>query len=121
MIERGFGRIVNVSSISGLRPRPNSIAYASSKAGVIGLTKSLAEALAADNVRVNAVALGLIDTEIIGGVDPQVLEGIVSASPMPRIGQPEEIAELVCFLLSDRSSFITGQTMVASGGRVMLP
>lgn len=121
MIERGYGRIVNVSSISGLRPRPNSIAYAASKAGVIGLTKSLAEALAPHEVRVNAVAPGLIETEILDDVDQQVLDGIVSATPIPRIGQPEEIAELVCFLLSDRSSFMTGQTVVASGGRVMLP
>ncbi|MEX2285730.1 MAG: SDR family NAD(P)-dependent oxidoreductase [Planctomycetaceae bacterium] len=121
MIERGFGRIVNVSSISGLRARPNSIAYSTSKGAVIAFTRSLAEALAGSNIRVNAIAPGLIETEIIDGVDPQVLEGIIAATPMHRIGRPAEVAELVLFLLSERSSFMTGQTLVACGGRVMLP
>lgn len=121
MLARGFGRIVNMSSISGLRPRPNSIAYAASKAGLIGLTKSLAEAVAAQNVRVNGIAPGLIETDIIADVDQAALETIINATPMQRIGTPEEIAELVTFLLSERSRFMTGQTLVASGGRVMLP
>jgi NAD(P)-dependent dehydrogenase (short-subunit alcohol dehydrogenase family) len=121
MIERGFGRIVNITSIAGLRARPNSIAYAVSKAGMIALTKSLAEAVARHNVRVNAVAPGLIETTILDGVAPEDLDTIIRASPIPRIGQPEEIAEAVLFLLSERSSFTTGQTLVASGGRVLLP
>ena len=121
MIERGFGRIVNVSSIAGLRPRPMSIAYAASKAGLIGLTKSLAHALAEHDIRVNAVAPGLIATEIIDGVAQEQLDALINATPIPRIGQPSEIAELVLFLLSERSSFMTGQTLVASGGRVTLP
>ena len=121
MIERGFGRIVNISSIAALSARPMSIAYAVSKAGVVGLTKSLAVAVAEHNVRVNAVAPGLIDTEIIASVDRGVLDGLIAATPMKRIGQAAEIAELVLFLLSERSSFMTGQTLVASGGRVTLP
>jgi 3-oxoacyl-[acyl-carrier protein] reductase len=121
MIQRGFGRIVNISSIAGLVPRPMSIAYAVSKAGVVALTKSLATAVAEHNVRVNAVAPGLIDTEIVADVDSSVLDGLIESTPMKRIGQAAEIAELVLFLLSDRSSFMTGQTLVASGGRVMLP
>jgi 3-oxoacyl-[acyl-carrier protein] reductase len=121
MLARGFGRIVNMSSISGLRPRPNSIAYAASKAGLIGLTKSLAEAVADQNVRVNGIAPGLIETDIIADVDQAALDTIINATPMQRIGTPEEIAELVTFLLSERSRFMTGQTLVASGGRVMLP
>ncbi len=121
MIERGFGRIVNVSSIAGLRPRPMSIAYAVSKAGMISLTKGLAEALAAHNIRVNAVAPGLIDTEIITSVEQSRLDEIITATPITRLGTPAEIAEVVCFLLSEQSSFMTGQTLVASGGRVTLP
>lgn len=121
MIERGFGRIVNVASISGLRARPMSIAYSVSKAGMIALTRSLAEAVAPHNLRVNAVAPGLIDTEILDGVEQSMLDRLIENTPIPRIGQPSEIAELVLFLLSERSSFITGQTLVADGGRVMLP
>lgn len=121
MIERGFGRIVNIASIAGLRARPKSIAYAVSKAGLIGLTKSLSAAVAEHNVRVNAVAPGLIDTEILAGVDQSHLDELIDATPIRRIGRPEEIARLVLFLLSEQSSFTTGQTLVASGGRVLLP
>ncbi len=121
MIERRFGRIVNVASIAALRPRPMSIAYAVSKAAVVALTKSLAVAVAEHNVRVNAVAPGLIDTEIIADVDARVLDSLIADTPLGRIGQPDEIAELVLFLLSEKSSFMTGQTLVASGGRVLLP
>ncbi len=121
MIERRFGRIVNVTSVAALRARPISIAYAASKAGMVGLTKSLSEAIAAENVRVNAVAPGLIETEILDGVSQDRLDAIIEATPIQRIGRPKEIAEMVLFLLSERSSFVTGQTMVASGGRVLLP
>jgi len=121
MVARRFGRIVNVSSISALDPRPMSIAYAASKAGVVAFTRSIAAALAGDNIRVNAVAPGLIDTEILEGVDPAALDRIISATPMKRIGTPEEVADVVLFLLTDESSFITGQTLIACGGRVMRP
>jgi 3-oxoacyl-[acyl-carrier protein] reductase len=121
MMERKFGRIVNVSSIAGLRARPYAIAYAASKAGLIGFTKSVAEALAPFNIRVNAVAPGLIDTEILADVDRATLDRIVDQTPMKRIGQADEIADVVHFLLSEASRFMTGQTLVACGGRVMLP
>jgi len=121
MIARGYGRIVNMSSISALDPRPMSIAYAASKAGLVGLTKSTAAALAAHNIRVNAVAPGLIETDILDGVEQATLERLIDATPLKRIGTPEEIAALVFFLLSDESSFTTGQTIVSSGGRVMRP
>lgn len=121
MIERGFGRIVNIASIAGLRARPMSIAYAASKAGMIGLTKSLAEALAPHNIRVNAVAPGLIDTEILSGVAQDRIDAIVQSTPLGRIGSGEDIANGVLFLLSGESSFMTGQTLVVCGGRVMLP
>jgi 3-oxoacyl-[acyl-carrier protein] reductase len=121
MIARNFGRIVNMSSISGLRSRPYGIAYSASKAGVIGFTRSVSEAFIAHNIRVNAVAPGLIDTEIIDDVDQPTIDRIVEQTPMKRIGQPDEIADVVHFLLSDASRFMVGQTLVACGGRVMLP
>lgn len=121
MIRRGYGRIVNISSIAALRARPTAIAYSVSKAGMIAMTRSLSEAIAHTGVRVNAVAPGLIDTEILNDVDQCVIDELVAATPMKRLGEPEEIAELVRFLLSDQSRFMTGQTMVASGGRVLLP
>jgi 3-oxoacyl-[acyl-carrier protein] reductase len=121
MIRRSFGRIVNIASIAGLRARPMSIAYAVSKSGLIALTKSLAEAIAVHNVRVNAVAPGLIETEILDGVEQSALDRLIKDTPVQRIGQPDEIAKVVEFLLSERSSFMTGQTLVASGGRVLLP
>jgi len=121
MMRRRFGRIVNVASVAGMRPRPMAIAYAVSKAGLISLTQGLSEAVARENIRVNAVAPGLIATEMLESVDPTRLDGLLERSPLPRLGTPEEIAELVAFLLSERSSFTTGQTYVASGGRVLLP
>lgn len=121
MIERGFGRIVNVASIAGLRARPMSIAYAASKAGMIGLTKSVAEALAPYNIRVNAIAPGLIDTEILSDVSQQRIDAIVQSTPLGRIGEGEDVANAAVFLLSEESSFMTGQTLVVCGGRVMLP
>jgi 3-oxoacyl-[acyl-carrier protein] reductase len=120
MLDRRFGRIVNITSIAALRPRPKSIAYSAAKAGVIALTKCCAAAFAPD-VRVNALAPGLIDTEIIAGVDPEVRRRLIGETPLGRIGQPEDMAKVVAFLLSDESDFMTGQTVVASGGRVMLP
>jgi 3-oxoacyl-[acyl-carrier protein] reductase len=121
MVARGYGRIVNMASIAALDARPMSIAYAASKAGLVGLTKSLAAALAPHNVRVNAVAPGLIETEILDGVEPATLARLIDATPMKRIGTPDEVADLVYFLLSDDSRFTTGQTIVTDGGRVMRP
>ena len=121
MIERGYGRIVNVASIAGIRGRPTAIAYSVSKAGVIEFTKSASEALVKHGIRMNAVAPGLIGTEILDGVDPAHLDKLVAGTPIPRMGLPQEIADAVYFLLSDQSSFINGQTIVADGGRVMLP
>lgn len=121
MLERGFGRIVNMSSISALQPRPMSIAYAASKAGLAGLTKGCAAAWGARGIRVNAIAPGLIDTEILEGVTTAQKQTLIDATPMKRIGQPEEIADLILYLLSDQASFITGQVVVACGGRCMVP
>lgn len=121
MIARRFGRIVNISSIGGLRARPRSIAYSVSKAGLIALTKSCAEAWAPHGIRVNAVAPGLVETEMISGAEPSLIEKLVGETPIGRIGQPTDVASAVAYLLCDESNFITGQTLVVCGGRVMLP
>ncbi len=121
MIARNFGRIVLVSSVAALRPRKMQIHYATSKAGVIALTRCCAEAFAAHNVRVNCVAPGLIDTEMARVLSDEASQRIVADTPMGRIGQPEEIASVIRFLLSEESSFMTGETLAASGGRVTLP
>lgn len=121
MIARRYGRIVTVSSVAALRPRAMQLHYASSKAAVIALTRCAGEAFAPHNVRINCVAPGLIETEMAHELDEATVAGIEAATPMGRIGQPEEIASVIRFLLSDDSSFMTGQTVVASGGRVTIP
>ena len=120
MLARGFGRIVTVSSIAALRPRKMQIHYASAKAGVIALTRCCAEAFS-PLVRINCVAPGLTETEMAHVLPEDTIRQVVKETPLGRIGQPEEIANVIRFLLSEESSFMTGQTVVASGGRVMLP
>lgn len=121
MIERQFGRIVTFSSIAALRERENQVPYSVAKAGVIAFTRCTAQAWARDNVRVNCVCPGLTETEMAHTLAPEVHEKIIAATPLGRIGEPREIAALARFLLSEESSYTTGQTFVASGGRVMLP
>lgn len=121
MIRRGFGRIVTLSSVAALRPRKLQIHYASAKAGVIAFTRCCAEAFAPHNVRVNCVAPGLIDTEMARVLPPEARQAVVEQTPLGRLGTPEEIASVIRFLLSEDSSFMTGHTVAASGGRVMLP
>lgn len=121
MIQRKFGRIVNVSSIAGLAPRPNQFAYAAAKAGVISLTKSACEPLAPHNIRINSVAPGAISTDMIREVAPEMLETLRSTTPLGRFGEPEEMANVIIFLLSEEASYMTGSTIVASGGRVLIP
>jgi NAD(P)-dependent dehydrogenase (short-subunit alcohol dehydrogenase family) len=121
MIARGFGRIVCFASIAGLRPRPAMLAYGTSKAGVIAFARSCSEAFA-PAIRINCIAPGLIDTDMpAASLTPEIRERMIDATPLHRIGRPEEMAELALFLLSERASFITGQTCVADGGRVTLP
>lgn len=121
MIERGFGRIVTVSSIAALRPRKMQIHYSAAKAGVIALTRCCAEAFAPHNVRINCVAPGLTETEMAHVLPEATIRQVIADTPLGRIGQPEEIAAVIRFLLSEESSFMTGHTLAASGGRVMLP
>ena len=121
MVERGFGRIVNMTSIAGFRARPANIPYAVSKAGVISLTKSLAQAVADQNIRVNAVAPGLIETDMAARLGESTRRQLVDQTPMARLGKPEEVANLVFFLLSEQSSYMTGQTIAMTGGRTLMP
>ncbi len=120
MIKRKFGRIVCISSVAGLGMRPNMITYGTSKAAVIALVRNLAAAVA-PHVRINSVAPGLIETDMIQSLDKKVRKTIVETTPLQRIGNPQDIANTVCYLLSDKSDFTTGQTLVTDGGRVPLP
>jgi 3-oxoacyl-[acyl-carrier protein] reductase len=120
MLERKFGRIVCIASIAALRPRPLQMPYGVSKAAVIAFARSCSEAFAPD-VRINTIAPGLIETDMAGKLSPNARRAMIEGTPMKRIGEPEEIAEMALFLLSERSSFTTGQCFVASGGRVTLP
>ena len=120
MVNRGYGRIVCISSIAGLGMRPNLISYGTSKAAVIAFVRNLAGAVA-PNVRINSLAPGLTDTDMIQTLTEEQREKMISATPLCRIGHPSEMANAVAFLLSDQSSFTTGQTLVADGGRVALP
>jgi 3-oxoacyl-[acyl-carrier protein] reductase len=117
MVERGWGRIVNFASMAGKDGNPDLSAYSASKAAVIGLTKSLGKELATTGVLVNAIAPAVIATEMNEKTAPDVLARITSLIPMKRIGQPEEVAELVAWLASDRCSFSTGAVYDISGGR----
>jgi NAD(P)-dependent dehydrogenase (short-subunit alcohol dehydrogenase family) len=121
MIQRRFGRIVTLSSVAALRPRKMQIHYASAKAGVIAFTRCCAEAFAPHNVRINCVAPGLIDTEMARVLPPEMMQAVIDQTPLGRLGTPEEIASVIRFLLSEESSFMTGHTVAASGGRIMLP
>lgn len=117
MLARRYGRIVNVSSLAGLVKKKDMIPYATAKAAVIAFTRNCAEAFAPHGVRVNCVAPGLTATDLAQSANPGLVDQIVAITPMGRMGQPEEIASVVRFLLSDESSFITGQTVSACGGR----
>lgn len=117
MIQRRFGRIVNIASLAGLVKKKNMIHYATAKAAVIAFTRHCAEAFAPHNVRVNCLAPGLTETDLSKTANPGMIEELISITPMGRIAQPAEMASVVRFLLSDESSFITGQTIAACGGR----
>ena len=117
MVERGWGRIVNVASIAGKEGNPNAAAYSASKAGVIGLTKSLAKEVAGTGVLVNCVTPAVIDTPMLSQASEEHLKYMVSKIPMGRVGQPDEVAALIAWLCSDECSFSTGAVFDISGGR----
>ncbi|MEM9104651.1 MAG: beta-ketoacyl-ACP reductase [Pseudomonadota bacterium] len=120
MRERGFGRIINISSINGQKGQMGQANYAAAKAGDIGMTKSLAAEGAAKGITVNAICPGYIGTEMVRAVPEKVLnERILPLIPVGRLGEPEEIARCVVFLASDEAGFITGSTLSANGGQYM--
>lgn len=121
MIKQKFGRIVNVSSIAALAVRPNQLPYAAAKAGIISLTKSCCGPLAQHNIRINSVAPGAIGTDMLSNVSPEMVEQLRSTTPLGRLGEPYEMANVIAFLLSEESSYMTGATLIASGGRILIP
>jgi 3-oxoacyl-[acyl-carrier protein] reductase len=119
MVERGYGRIVNVSSIAGKEGNPMAAAYSASKAAVIALTKAIGKDVARTGVLVNCVAPAVVETPILEGISREHVEYMVERIPMGRMGRPEEVAALVCWLASEECSFSTGATFDVSGGRAV--
>jgi acetoacetyl-CoA reductase len=121
MRERSFGRIVNISSINGQKGQMGQVNYSAAKAGDLGFTKALAQEGAAKNITVNAICPGYIGTEMVLAVPEKVLnERIIPQIPVGRLGEPEEIARCVVFLVSDDAGFITGSTLSANGGQLFV-
>ena len=119
MIKNKFGRIINVSSISGLMGNPGQVNYSSSKAALNGFTKSLAKEVGSRNITVNCVAPGFIDTDMTSYIGKNERNEILKQIPLNKFGSPEDISKLVMFLISDEASYITGQTISIDGGLLM--
>jgi 3-oxoacyl-[acyl-carrier protein] reductase len=119
MMKQRWGRIVNVSSVVGIIGNKGQANYAASKAGLLGLTKSLARELATRNVTVNAVAPGFIETDMTAALTAEQRDALAKQIPMERLGRPEDVAAAVLFLVSEGAAYITGQVLVVDGGMVM--
>jgi acetoacetyl-CoA reductase len=118
MRERGFGRIINISSINGQRGQMGQVNYSAAKAGDLGFTKALAQEGASKNITVNAICPGYIGTDMVRAIPQKVMEEkIIPQIPVGRLGEPEEIARCVLFLASEEAGFITGSTLSANGGQ----
>ncbi len=116
MLRRRSGRIIQISSISGVRGNPGQANYAAAKAGLIGLTKAVARELASRNITVNAVAPGFVDTEMTRVLAPELIQQATEQIPLGRLGSPEDIAAAVAFLASPSAGYITGQVLGVDGG-----
>ena len=116
MMRQKFGNVINISSIAGIDGNPGQVAYSSCKAALIGATKTLAAELAEFNIRVNAIAPGVIKTDMTSDLPPQVLERLMKKSALHRPGMPAEVADVLLFLASDMSTYITGQVLRVDGG-----
>ncbi len=119
MMKRRWGRIVNISSVVGLIGNKGQANYAASKAGLIGLTKSVAKELASRNILVNAIAPGFIETEMTAAMTPEARNGLTGLIPLERLGSPADVSAAVAFLASEHAAYITGQVIVVDGGMVM--
>jgi 3-oxoacyl-[acyl-carrier protein] reductase len=119
MMKQRSGRIVNVVSVVGVMGNPGQANYCASKAGLIGLTKTAARELAPRGVTVNAVAPGFIDTSMTVDLPQKAKEAMLAQVPLKRMGRPEDVAEVVAFLASDKASYITGQVIHVNGGMYM--
>ena len=119
MVEQNFGRIVNISSVNGQAGQYGQVNYCAAKAGVIGMTKALAQEGARNNITANTVAPGYVETDMVAAVPQNVLEKIIATVPVQRLGDPSEIARAVWFLIREDSNFITGSTISINGGQHM--
>ncbi len=119
MMSQREGRIINISSIAGVVGNPGQTNYSAAKAGMLGMTKTLAKELASRNIQVNAVAPGFVETDMTNKLTPQQREALMGMIPLKRVARPEEIADVVTFLASPASSYMTGQVLCVDGGLVM--
>jgi len=119
MRERGFGRIINISSINGQKGQMGQVNYSAAKAGVIGFTKALAQETARKGITVNCIAPGYINTDMVAAVPENVLQSIIAGIPVNRLGEAEEIGKAVAYLASDDAGFMTGSVMTINGGQYM--
>ena len=119
LMKRKSGCVINISSVAGVYGYASQTNYSASKAGIVGFSKALAKELGPFGIRVNVVAPGAIDTEIIGEVNPKMMQRTISSIPLGRIGEAQEVADLVSFLVSERARYITGQVIQIDGGIVI--